>query len=66
MRQPGEDYGDQDIVWTRGFFASLDRFRDAVYDRLAGVKARYGPDSVFHHNQNIGPRKMKARIMATW
>jgi len=28
--QPGEDYGDQDIAWTRGMFASLDRFRDGV------------------------------------
>jgi len=29
--RPGEDYGEQDIAWTRGFFASLDRFRDGVY-----------------------------------
>lgn len=29
--QPGEDYGDQDIAWTRTFFAALDRFRRGVY-----------------------------------
>ena len=71
--QPGEDYGDQDIAWTRGSSPPSDRFRDgvyvnflgadedldrsarptetSVYDRLAGVKTKYDPDNVFHHNQ---------------
>jgi hypothetical protein len=84
--QPGEDYGDQDIAWTRGFFAALSRFRDgvyvnflgadeqpdrvreaygdAVYQRLAGVKAKYDPDNVFHHNQNISPRLISNEELA--
>jgi hypothetical protein len=28
------------------------------------VKAKYDPDNVFHHNQNIGPREVTARIAA--
>ena len=35
--QPGEDYGDHDIAWTRGFFAALDRFRDGVYVNFLGA-----------------------------
>ena len=42
--QPGEDYGDQDVAWTRGFFASLDRFRDGVYVNFLGADEE--PDRV--------------------
>jgi len=73
--QPGEDFGERETAWARGFFAALGRFRDgvyvnflggdeapdrvreaygdAIYGRLVDVKARYDPDNVFHHNQNI-------------
>jgi FAD/FMN-containing dehydrogenase len=37
-------------------------YGDAVYDRLASAKAKYDPDNVFHHNQNIGPREMTAPV----
>jgi FAD/FMN-containing dehydrogenase len=28
-------------------------YGSAIYQRLLEVKARYDPDNVFHHNQNI-------------
>ncbi len=80
----GEDFGDRDTAWARGFFAALGRFRegvyvnflagdehpdrvreaygDSVYDRLVDVKSAYDPDNVFHHNQNIRPRKTESAI----
>jgi len=32
----GEDFGDQDTAWTRGFFAALGRFREGVYVNFLG------------------------------
>jgi FAD/FMN-containing dehydrogenase len=34
--RPGEDFGDRDTAWARGFFAALDRFRDGVYVNFLG------------------------------
>ncbi len=51
--RPGEDLGDRDTAWARGFFAALGRFREGVYvNFLAGdedpgrVREAYG-DSVY-------------------
>jgi FAD/FMN-containing dehydrogenase len=32
-------------------------YGDSVYDRLVEVKTMYDPDNVFHHNQNLRPRR---------
>jgi FAD/FMN-containing dehydrogenase len=51
--RPGEDFGDRDTAWSRGFFAALGRFREGVYVNFLGadedpnrVREAYG-DSVY-------------------
>jgi FAD/FMN-containing dehydrogenase len=51
--RPGEDFGDRDTAWARGFFATLGRFREGVYVNFLGgdedpgrVREAYG-DSVY-------------------
>jgi hypothetical protein len=34
--RPGEDFGDRDTAWTRGFFAALSGFREGVYVNFLG------------------------------
>jgi FAD/FMN-containing dehydrogenase len=50
---PGEDFGERDTAWTRGFFAALGRFREGVYVNFLGgdedpsrVREAYG-DSIY-------------------
>lgn len=38
--QPGEDYGEHDIAWTRRFIAALDRYRQGVYVNFLGADDR--------------------------
>jgi FAD/FMN-containing dehydrogenase len=47
--------GDEDPGRVR------EAYGDAVYDRLVGVKTTYDPDNVFHHNQNVRPRRVMGR-----
>ncbi|MCM2251944.1 MAG: FAD-binding oxidoreductase [Ramlibacter sp.] len=51
--------GDEDPGRVR------EAYGDRVYDRLVDVKARYDPDNVFHHNQNIRPRSSHATTSRT-
>jgi FAD/FMN-containing dehydrogenase len=51
--RPGENFGERDTAWTRGFFAALGRFREGVYVNFLGgdedpdrVREAYG-DSVY-------------------
>ncbi len=51
--RPGEDFGDRDTAWTKGFFDALGRFRKGVYVNFLGgdeaperVREAYG-DSVY-------------------
>jgi len=34
--RPGEDFGERDTAWARGFFAALGRFREGVYVNFLG------------------------------
>jgi hypothetical protein len=57
--RPGEDFGDRETAWTRGFFAALSPFRQGVYvNFLAGdesprrIREAYG-DSVYERLVNV-------------
>jgi Berberine and berberine like len=60
--RPGEDFGDRDTAWSRGFFAALGRFRKGVYVNFLGgdedpdrVREAYG-DSVYDRLVDIKTR----------
>ena len=40
--RPGEDFGDRDTAWARGFLAALDRFREGVYVNFLGADEEPG------------------------
>jgi FAD/FMN-containing dehydrogenase len=51
--RPGEDFGERETAWARGFFAALGRFREGVYVNFLGgdeapdrVREAYG-DAVY-------------------
>jgi hypothetical protein len=57
--RPGENSGDQDTAWTRGFFTALGRFREGVYVNFLGgdedpdrVREAYG-DSIYDRLVNV-------------
>jgi hypothetical protein len=60
--RPGEDFGERDTAWTRGFFAALSRFRQGVYVNFLGgdedpgrVREAYG-DSVYDRLVDVKTR----------
>jgi hypothetical protein len=60
--RPGEDFGDRDIAWTRGFFTALRRFREGVYVNFLGgdedpdrVREAYG-DSIYDRLVDVKTR----------
>jgi FAD/FMN-containing dehydrogenase len=46
--------GDEDPARVR------DAYSESIYKRLVEVKTKYDPENVFHHNQNIQPRRQTA------
>jgi hypothetical protein len=57
--RPGEDFGDRDTAWARGFFAALGRFREGVYVNFLGgdehpdrVREAYG-DSLYNRLTDV-------------
>jgi hypothetical protein len=51
--RPGEDFGERDTAWAKGFFAALDGYREGVYVNFLGgdedpdrVREAYG-DSIY-------------------
>jgi FAD/FMN-containing dehydrogenase len=60
--QPGEDFGERDTAWARGFFAALGRFRQGVYVNFLGgdespdrVREAYG-ESVYDRLVDVKTR----------
>jgi FAD/FMN-containing dehydrogenase len=60
--RPGEDFGDRDTAWTRGFFAALGSFREGVYVNFLGgdedpgrVREAYG-ESIYDRLADVKTR----------